>query len=595
MKNNLFLTLILIILPVILFAQTPQQIREEAYPTYQNLTDNSEYAILWGKVIEARKTGNTELYNNLTAEINSKFPEKYIKTINEGNEVVFGQPEKSPPFMPETPDWGPGDALVRLDGLSNPTPDNPRPFDRMVRVMGDTTNRLFAVYISTTRDTLNILRSTNDGLSWTRIQLIRFASPTLKFHSVDMFLTDSTNSIRLGIAFSAVSSTGSGQDGIIYWATMNENGSSPRIVPIRNKETGRGFISPAIISDGYVWSPGLTYWYIVYRNVDSATGVGNTALIQWSTNWGYSWGLDTARASFNDYDLDVDYSFNADTIFVLLTNNLTTSNPNLRLRYVQLGGLGTSAAWKQFNPATTSDPEFGGSLSSSRQDNSIAVTYTRTTGGVDNVFYSYTTNGTFPWTSNVPITSGINNENLSSVECNEKQGVYRLAYHSAGTSFDTIVYMNTASLPSGFGSRVVVNATNSAKNNIAPDIASLNIAGGVIFPNSQNTRILYDASGITPTGIVKNTEIPDKFSLLQNYPNPFNPVTYIKFTIPNNLFVTLSVFDLTGKEVARLINGELNPGSYTLDFDASKLSSGVYFYKLTAGEYSDIKKMMLIK
>jgi predicted acyl esterase len=89
------------------------------------------------------------------------------------------------------------------------------------------------------------------------------------------------------------------------------------------------------------------------------------------------------------------------------------------------------------------------------------------------------------------------------------------------------------------------------------------------------------------------------FALHQNYPNPFNPVTKINFSIPQNYsgLVTLKIYDVAGKEVASFINqaGNANNGLFEVTFDGSKLSSGVYFYKLVAGNYSDIKKMMLVK
>ncbi|HPN37305.1 MAG TPA: T9SS type A sorting domain-containing protein, partial [Melioribacteraceae bacterium] len=85
------------------------------------------------------------------------------------------------------------------------------------------------------------------------------------------------------------------------------------------------------------------------------------------------------------------------------------------------------------------------------------------------------------------------------------------------------------------------------------------------------------------------------FSLSQNYPNPFNPSTNISFTLPKSDFVTLKVYDILGKEIATLINQELNAGSYIKPFNATNLSSGIYFYKLQASKYSQTKKMILIK
>lgn len=88
---------------------------------------------------------------------------------------------------------------------------------------------------------------------------------------------------------------------------------------------------------------------------------------------------------------------------------------------------------------------------------------------------------------------------------------------------------------------------------------------------------------------------PEKYLLGQNFPNPFNPTTTITYQVPSNGLVTLKVYDALGKEVATLVNQELSAGSYQAKFDASKLTSGIYFYKLQSGNYSDIKKAMLIK
>ncbi len=98
------------------------------------------------------------------------------------------------------------------------------------------------------------------------------------------------------------------------------------------------------------------------------------------------------------------------------------------------------------------------------------------------------------------------------------------------------------------------------------------------------------------TGIeYASNEIPNDYSLSQNYPNPFNPVTNIKFSIPNSGIVTLKVYDITGKQTAELVNQNLNAGSYTVDFDASHLSSGTYFYRLSTEGFTDVKKMILVK
>ncbi len=93
----------------------------------------------------------------------------------------------------------------------------------------------------------------------------------------------------------------------------------------------------------------------------------------------------------------------------------------------------------------------------------------------------------------------------------------------------------------------------------------------------------------------QNSGVPKVFSLSQNYPNPFNPSTVIKFSIPKTSMVNLTVYDVLGREVMTLVNDVMQPGEYNALFDASSLSSGVYFYTINAGDFADTKKMLLVK
>jgi len=96
-----------------------------------------------------------------------------------------------------------------------------------------------------------------------------------------------------------------------------------------------------------------------------------------------------------------------------------------------------------------------------------------------------------------------------------------------------------------------------------------------------------------------NELLPEKYSLEQNYPNPFNPSTSISYSIPENAFVTLKIYDVLGNEVEVLINEQKESGNYQIDFNASsvsrRISSGIYYYTLTAGNFTSTKKMILIK
>ena len=126
-------------------------------------------------------------------------------------------------------------------------------------------------------------------------------------------------------------------------------------------------------------------------------------------------------------------------------------------------------------------------------------------------------------------------------------------------------------------------------NNPAGDMGAIWVGGPSPY------KLYYDGYNLTTRINNNHSEIPVDYSLGQNYPNPFNPVTKIDFSIPKNGTVTLKIYDLLGKEVVTLIDKEMNSGNYTVDFDASKLSSGTYFYKLTSGMFSQTRKMLMIK
>ena len=110
--------------------------------------------------------------------------------------------------------------------------------------------------------------------------------------------------------------------------------------------------------------------------------------------------------------------------------------------------------------------------------------------------------------------------------------------------------------------------------------------------NSNGTFYVFKRNDLLP---VTSNNSPVDFILYQNYPNPFNPVTYIGFRIAGYGPVKLAIYDVTGNETAAIIDENLTPGSYEFEFNAGSLSSGIYFYRLISGKYSDTKKMILLK
>jgi hypothetical protein len=106
---------------------------------------------------------------------------------------------------------------------------------------------------------------------------------------------------------------------------------------------------------------------------------------------------------------------------------------------------------------------------------------------------------------------------------------------------------------------------------------------------------VYKEGGIVSVKEIINKNIPGEFSLFQNYPNPFNPSTNISFSLSRQSFVSLKVFDLIGREVTTLVAQEISTGFHVLQWNASNLASGVYFYRLHAGTFTETKKLVLLK
>ena len=135
------------------------------------------------------------------------------------------------------------------------------------------------------------------------------------------------------------------------------------------------------------------------------------------------------------------------------------------------------------------------------------------------------------------------------------------------------------------------------------DFPVFNPGGGAYFQDSlaggvwdfDAFIISFDSSGILLDIQDITASLPKDYALLQNYPNPFNPTTVIKFGIPKNSSVKLIVYDILGREVAKLVNEKLNAGLYEYIFDGTGLTSAIYFYRLKAGEFVETKKMLMIK
>jgi photosystem II stability/assembly factor-like uncharacterized protein len=163
------------------------------------------------------------------------------------------------------------------------------------------------------------------------------------------------------------------------------------------------------------------------------------------------------------------------------------------------------------------------------------------------------------------------------------------------------LYSNGSAIFAGAQSGDVYTSTNSGQDWILrregmSGINILNLGGINNYIIAGTTTGIWRRSLTELTGVQSTvSELPDKFQLYQNYPNPFNPSTNIRYQITNNGNVSLKIYDIGGKEIKTLVNKFQNPGIYEVRFTGTQLSSGVYYYRLQAGAFTETKKMVIIK
>ena len=272
--------------------------------------------------------------------------------------------------------------------------------------------------------------------------------------------------------------------------------------------------------------------------------------------------------------------------------------------------VGNAPIFRSFNPVTSPSrtfPKLTSLLNNAQVIGEIMPTYTRNLtfvliardnktggGGVGFEWYSSAVTSTagpflvtYPNTSvtlnaNIPqtITWSVANTTAAPVNC---ANVNIKLSTDGGITFPTTLKANTPN----DGSEVVnipMTASTTAR-------IKVEAADNIFFDLSNVNFIISTATGIS------NLEAePLTFKLAQNFPNPFNPTTMINFVIPQKSSVTLSIYDMSGKLVSQLIKNETKTeGSYTYEFDGNNLSSGMYVYKLSAGKYTETRKMILLK
>jgi len=476
---------------------------------------------------------------------------------------------------------------------------------RQLAMDADTLRGIYVAVNAKYQDTLSyirVYRSTNGGLNWGIVG--GFYSSGHAIQSFDMCVTDSLGGKwLLGFAFVVKTDVNTLGGGHLYWGSMLSDGTDWRYTLIASANSTINFRNPSICTDGTGYLPTVTYHYVAAEFTSPSTDVSRGLYIPRTTNWGKNWvAPDTTIKGVQEGTpvIAIDWSTNPDSLCIAFTRYTTPSREirTARNSFTFPGAWAItypSGAKDDYDPSMAIDPVRGNAI----------ITYTRATGAptYNDAMYLYSTDLFKTFTRDSIATSTAYEELTSVAYAPWGTGYYwRVAYRSTAGN-DTVYYKAILNKLSGFHSSAptVVSqyrptATLIPVVGFDRDIGGTSYRGNCIYAGYGAQNVYFDAVDMA-LDVPAQDGLPENFALYQNYPNPFNPSTKIGYRVwgVGSGWVRLAVYDMLGREVAVLVNETKNPGTYTVRFDGSGLASGVYLYRLVAGNFVDTKKFVLLK
>ena len=443
-----------------------------------------------------------------------------------------------------------------------------------------------------------VYRSSNGGANWSYVQGWQ---STNYWSSISMLVESRNNSIpdSTRILLYVTSSPNSNfNDAFLACVSFTRNGTGVYSVVAANPSSGNRFATVSACSDGTFWQS-TTYMHIVVREESNGGGVF-TALHHFrSINWGFAHTSASYNLAYENYYPRAAFSNEVgnDSIYISFERRIANDEWEIRLlatdeipsanhhiRYITDATAGT--LYKR--------PDITIQQRHHSLPQQILVTCTKN----DRAVYHGSTDGGASW--NIDLSLGLANQPVDFTSCNSDS-------LTAGNGYFIAAYVDLNG-DSVNVRRGVIGAMgniwhrrNSFQSTglLAPECAIYRSGtdkySALVYAGNGPTNVYYNmenlVTGIQPIG----NNVPSDYSLSQNYPNPFNPVTNIEFDIPKASLVKLVVYDIQGRVVETIVNGELSAGNYKADWNAANYSSGVYFYKLESDRFTETKKMMILK
>lgn len=560
-------------------------------------------AELFNQLDLARRNGNIQEAERLNAEI-SKYSEgtkTFVPSPVMDGHLAY--PNNGAPFIP---DWLSSDATIYNGYVAGAY--NSANFRMMDIKMGKDGNIYVAFATDSSVAAVNryiwVYRSTNSGATWSNLGGAFYNGSY--FHGLSMSVdrrATTNDSVKVSVYYLVSgSSTGNGAVLNLLSFTASNFGGTAFLKSIATPTTGRKLGFPSVVSDGQYYD-GATYLGCVYGEYsNSGDSVINIHMTR-TTNWHSTYTTITIPSIytgvFGDYYpsacLKRSQGSFSDSVYIAVERRFSGSN--YLIRVITTPWAPTAANSTLFLPPTGTGlytkPCVTVRQTANATPREVIITYLK--DGVAKYMFSVDDGSTWTFDANL---DPLGSTNGNAVWCSSDTLTTTGRFTALWKTGDSINVRR--GYPNFMSTGNLAYKINSHTSTTSRTPVCVTYRGGgiqrsmVTYPGLGPQNIYFNSENL-PTGISGNGTTPSSFKLSQNYPNPFNPVTTINFSIPKNEIVKIKVYDILGKEVATIVNEQMNAGTYNLTFDASKLSSGVYMYKITAGNFSDIKKMMLIK
>ncbi|MBL7128886.1 MAG: T9SS type A sorting domain-containing protein [Ignavibacteria bacterium] len=543
----------------------------------------------------ARRNENIEEMNRIQNIIDTKYNNGvYIVKPNQypsGLEPVPCYADNQIP--PYNPDWQGTDITVYTGNSSN-LYTRPKALDMK---LGEDGNMYIAMIVNRSDyHGIRVYRSTNSGLTW--VYRGGVTNTTQYFLSLSMLTerrhASNNDSLRICIYYTYGASSNN-DDASLNFFSFKPNASTPDYLLVSNvvnPPAGSEVNFPCAVSDGQYYST-VTWMGCVVGEYNNAGTAFNRFHYVRTTNWGTSHTATTFDPGWLDKNLSAAFMNKSnDSVYIAVERDMAPDE----VRVITIPFTPTSAFFTRYTTSggPNTRPVISIQQTAQSVDKKIVMTY-RNSSNIGKYAFSLNGGNSFTLdatldTRNAPTT----NWTYVSMDTNNAGGGYLIGLWSDNDSL-TIRRGAVNSMGVTMHKRNSTNVTGDA----LPLCAIYNNSGNfkqsaISYYGFSGVNVYYDGENL-PTGITNTNEIANTYSMSQNFPNPFNPTTSINFSIPKDGLVKIVVYDVLGKEVATLVNGEQTTGTYQVTFDASKLTSGIYFYKITSGDFSDVKKMLLVK